>query len=143
MKVYLVGPISGCTYEEATGWRKMVTERIKSLGYTIFDPMKGMDHLKNKSKIMGSYENDLIAKDDHIFQADLYRIRQADILFCNFSNLKRYSVGSFFEVGYGHALNKSIIIVATNKMIVEHPFIKNSALVAPSIDKGIQILESL
>lgn len=143
MKVYLVGPISGCTYKEAAGWRSTVTKAIEFYGYSVFNPMTGKDHLKDEDKIILSYEDHLMSKGDHIFQADLHRVRHSDILFCNFQDLKGYTIGSFFELGYGYALNKAIIVVATDKMIVEHPFIKNSALVAPSIDTGVEILKKL
>lgn len=143
MKIYLVGPILGCTYAEACEWRDIVTKKIELLGHTVFNPMIGKDHLKNEDVIWNAYEDQLMSKNDHIFQADLHRVNHSDILFCNFSNLKTYTLGSFFEIGYGYALRKTIIVVSQDKKVTEHPFIKNSALVASSIDEGITILQAL
>jgi hypothetical protein len=39
MKVYLGGPINGCTDDEANGWRTEAKRAIESLGHTWLDPM--------------------------------------------------------------------------------------------------------
>lgn len=143
MKVYLVGPISGCSYEEASNWRETATRLIESRGHSVFNPMAGKDCLKSEDNIAFSYEDHLMLKSTHIFQADLHRIKHSDVLFCNLQNLKGYSIGSFFEIGYGYAMNKVIIIVTDDKTIAEHPFIKNSSFVVYSIEEGIKILEVL
>lgn len=39
MKVYLGGPINGCTDEEANGWREKVKPLLKARGFVCVDPM--------------------------------------------------------------------------------------------------------
>ena len=142
-RVYLVGPISGCTYEEATNWRRLVTEVLKAKNHLVFDPMSGKEELKQEEKIVLAYEEHLMAKADHIFLADLHRVRQSDVLFCNLLDIKGFTVGSLFEIGFGYALNKAIIVIANDKMITDHPFIKNSAFVASSVEEGLTILDRI
>lgn len=47
MKIYLAGPINGCTDGEALDWRKTATGALESHGHTVIDPtewdMRGME----------------------------------------------------------------------------------------------------
>jgi nucleoside 2-deoxyribosyltransferase len=39
VKVYLAGPINGCTDEQAKGWREEARELLEKSGHEVFDPM--------------------------------------------------------------------------------------------------------
>lgn len=38
-KIYLCGPINGCTDDEARGWRVVASEAIAAAGHASYDPM--------------------------------------------------------------------------------------------------------
>lgn len=40
MKIYLLGPINGCSDAEAKNWRDYLTSQLAALGHTVLDPMR-------------------------------------------------------------------------------------------------------
>ena len=40
-KCYLAGPIDACSYQECTGWRKMLADQLADLGIKTLDPTRG------------------------------------------------------------------------------------------------------
>jgi hypothetical protein len=40
MKVYLIGPINGCSDAEAKNWREFLTRELTELGHEVLDPMR-------------------------------------------------------------------------------------------------------
>jgi nucleoside 2-deoxyribosyltransferase len=141
--IYLIGPISGCTFTEATQWRNDLQIPLAQNGWTVLDPMRGKNHLSAEEKIVLSYEDHIVSRSDSIFQTDLFRVRQADVLLCNLTSMPGHSIGTFMEMGYGHALGKIIIVIANDPMVVKHPFIVNSSIVVSTVEEALQVLHNI
>jgi nucleoside 2-deoxyribosyltransferase len=94
MKLYLCGPINGCTDEEANGWRDLV----KSLwpGETI-DPMR-RDYRGREDQCA-----------DEIVEFDKIDIMRADALIVSYD---KPSVGTSMEVLFAFERGKPIVVVA-------------------------------
>lgn len=121
MKVYLAGPINGCSDEEAGKWRSIATAALGSF-CGIADPMvrdyRGVE-LDNVSDIV---EGD-----------------KADIDWCDavLAYCWKPSYGTAMEILYAHQQGKIVVVVSDSKSpwLVAH-----SDLVTPSLDSGIQYL---
>ena len=98
MKVYLGGPIDGCSDEEASGWRREASEYLISKGHEPLDPMRRDYRLRALTPAMAQ----------EIVDYDLQDIDEADILFMNCS---KPSVGTSMEIVYGHQKRKQVIAV--------------------------------
>lgn len=98
MKVYLGGPINGCTDEEATGWREAVKEILDERGIDWLDPM--VRDYRGREMEPG------IASE--IVENDKADIRECDVLLMN---CPAPSVGTSMEIFYGWTLAKLIIAV--------------------------------
>ena len=96
MKVYLGGPINGCTDEEANGWRQIVTPIFEAAGHICFDPMVRDYRGREDEAVVEIVEND---KKD---------IQSSDVLFMF---CPKPSVGTSMEVFYGYLLAKYVIVV--------------------------------
>jgi nucleoside 2-deoxyribosyltransferase len=92
MKVYLCGPINGCTDEQCKDWRLMVETSIP--GQTI-NPMK-RDYRGRESS---NYRE--------IVDLDKRDVREADIILVNHP---KPSVGTAMEVFYAWTLGKPVIV---------------------------------
>lgn len=97
-KVYLGGPIDGCTDEEAKAWRKEASEYLVSHGHTPLDPMR--------RDYRGRIDEPGTAQE--IVDYDLQDIDASDLLFMN---CFRPSVGTSMEVVYGHLKGKQVVAV--------------------------------
>jgi nucleoside 2-deoxyribosyltransferase len=92
MKVYLCGPINGCTDQEATGWRESVKKHFPN---ETIDPMKR------------DYRGEEDVAYREIVELDKRDVRAADIILVNYT---KPSVGTSMEVHYAWTLGKPIIL---------------------------------
>ena len=98
MRVYLGGPINGCTDEEASGWREAVKAVLLGRGHTWRDPMD-RDY---RGREMEPGVAELIVGSD---KRDIYA---CDVLLMN---APKPSYGTAMEVLYGYLKGKRVIVV--------------------------------
>lgn len=89
MKVYLGGPINGCTDEEANGWRDAVKPEIEARGHSWIDPM-------DRDYRGREMEPGIAQK---IVDGDKSDIADADVLLMN---CPKPSVGTSMEIMLGY-----------------------------------------
>ena len=78
-KIYLAGPISGLTYDDAQDWRNKFSAAID---YRIecFSPLRGKDYLTKQGKLEGSYDEFPLFTDQGITTRDRYDCMGADLV---------------------------------------------------------------
>lgn len=87
-KVYLAGPINGCSDEQANAWRERARELLVAQGFEVCDPM-ARDYRGRE----GDFAAELVA-------ADLADIRGCDAVLVSCA---RPSWGTAMEVRFAHA----------------------------------------
>lgn len=92
MKVYLCGPINGCTDEECKDWREMVKARLPDT----LDPMR-RDYRGREAECV-----------NEIVEGDKVDIEESDVLLVNYD---RPSVGTSMEVLLAWQQQKPVIVV--------------------------------
>jgi hypothetical protein len=97
MIVYLCGPITGCSDEEASGWRKDAENKLNSLKIYTLNPMD-RDYRGNPC----SHLPELVVEDK-------IDIEMSDVLLVNYY---RPSIGTSQEIILGWERNKRVITVA-------------------------------
>lgn len=138
MKVYLCGPINGCTDEEANGWRSLVKDTFSNHNqkynhpglYTHFldiDPMK---------------------RDYRGVEADVYReivdldkldIRNADALLVYY---EKPSVGTSMEMFYAWTLGKPIVMLTPEGTRIS-PWLRYHTTKIMEVPKGSSLKETI
>lgn len=98
MKVYLGGPINGCTDEEANGWRDDVKALLEAAGIDYLDPMS-RDYRGRE------LEPGIAAE---IVEGDKADIQECDVLLMN---CPKPSYGTAMEILYGHSLGIPVVAV--------------------------------
>ena len=98
MKVYLGGPINGCTDEEAHGWREATKPTIEEHGHEWVDPMT-RDYRGRE------LEPGIAAE---IVNGDKIDIDGCDLLLMN---APKPSYGTAMEILYGWQRGKRVIVV--------------------------------
>jgi nucleoside 2-deoxyribosyltransferase len=96
MKVYLCGPINGCTDNEAKGWRESAKELLTNC--EVYDPM--VRDYRGRELEPG------IAKE--IVENDKLDVQACDALLVMY---EKPSVGTSMEVLFAHQLAKLIVLV--------------------------------
>lgn len=93
MKLYLCGPINGCTDDEAMSWRRAATEKLSPY-YEILDPMRR------------DFRGTEVGNERAIVEGDKRDIAGCDALLVN---ALRPSWGTAMEVKYAHTFGKRIV----------------------------------
>ena len=97
MKIYLAGPINGCSDSEAITWRQWFKEEsLRDIEVDFIDPMK-RDY---RGKELSHYRE--------IVDLDKIDIRNADVIVVMYV---KPSVGTSMEVFYAWTLGKPVIII--------------------------------
>lgn len=96
MRIYLGGPINGCSDDEAKSWREAVKPLIESVGWESVDPMVRDYRGKEDESVNEIVEND---KDD---------IDNSDVVL---AYCPKPSVGTSMEVFYAWLEDKEVIVI--------------------------------
>lgn len=130
MKVYLGGPITGLTFDEARSWRLYAAAQLEEYGVTSLDPLRGKEQL-------GLTDTPLTAWFDGGLDAvarDLEDIDTSDIVLLNFQGMERASIGSCAEMGYafqrgqrGYGAVVPEIVAVVDTDVYDHVFVSYMA----------------
>ena len=142
--VYLIGPIGGLSYADATQWRIDARPILEDMGFEVLDPMSGKECLKGDKSIGVGLKNAPFVENGYIYHSDLHRVNRADFLLSNLLKMSdKQSIGTFFEYGYGAAKDKTIITVTADPYMAKHPFIVSSSIVVPDMDTAYELLTKM
>lgn len=128
MRVYLCGPINGCTDAEAIDWRSAVKQSVLAEWRTVFvDPMK-RDY---RGKEADSYRE--------IVDLDKRDVRSVDVVLVNYV---KPSVGTAMEVFYAWTLGKPVVLWCAPDAVLSPWLRYHSTSIVHSLDDAVtKILE--
>lgn len=108
-KVYAMGRIGTLTYEEATGWRDVLSAQLEP-EIKVLDPMRGKESLAALGRLNNTgYPGHIFAEREKILQRDLYDVRSCDAMVAYLNGTAPAGRSSMVELGAAWALNKPII----------------------------------
>ncbi len=133
-KVYLAGPITGLTYQEASlGWRKefaqMLADGPDGDSFLCYSPMRGKAFLEGVGKLEGHYDGNPMSTRGAITGKDKNDVYTSDVIVANFLESQgNFSVGTAVEFGWADAWSKPVIMVATpDDPHYKHPMLSRIA----------------
>jgi nucleoside 2-deoxyribosyltransferase len=139
--VYLAGPITGLTYDEAVGWREDVAGALLDEGWRVRSPMRAKEHLRTDTPLIDTFDGGRAA-----FLRDLWDIDHCDAVLANFGVHAdgNVSVGTVSEIGYAYAQSKWIVAVMDEGSPYNRLFLREMAsAVVPSLEDGVAVLAGL
>jgi nucleoside 2-deoxyribosyltransferase len=124
MKVYLCGPINGCTDSEAIDWREQVKYHFPSA----IDPMsrdyRGREQIDYRE----------------IVDLDKRDVREADVILVNYS---KPSVGTAMEVFYAWTLGKPVLVWCAENAVISPWLRYHSTSIVHSLEQVVNKLHWL
>ncbi len=152
MRVYLAGPIAGCTWDETNDWREWVTDQFPEV--ECFSPLRGKDFLQGLKKVpLGSAAKqsaDLapdaldaaISSQHSIVVRDHWDVANADLILANLLPSKEIgvvSIGTCFELAWAWYFKKPAVVAMQKGSPNDHPFVREAAyVVVPSLKQAVQ-----
>lgn len=105
--VYLAGPITGLTYDEATDWRESIIDRDDwPSDWIALSPMRDKEQFRIPGRLPSTFDNGGDA-----VQQDLADIRVSSAIIMNLTSTTFASIGTMAEMGYAYAVETPMIVV--------------------------------
>jgi nucleoside 2-deoxyribosyltransferase len=144
-RVYLCGPISGLTVDDATyGWRQQAIHALAARNIETVSPMRGKAGLlPNGPLSSGQYppSHPMVA-DKAVLKRDRNDVLTCDAVLACFIGAPRVSIGSMIEFGWADAWNKPVVAVLDPRH--DHLFTRQIAAVeCTSLDQALNALVHL
>jgi hypothetical protein len=147
--VYLVGPITGCSYNGCTEWRDSVKKELEDTGaYHCLTPMRGKAHLHSHDDLPAAIPDHVRTPgctDHDIISRDCYDCHRADVVFCNLLGAKIVSIGSMWELAWSYRNPQSYSVTIMEPGNVHwHCFpLQGSSIVLPTVEEGVEYMTSV
>lgn len=125
--VYLAGPITSLSFNNATNWREKFIEDLPAhiLG---LNPMRGQDYLKHEKELKPSYDHIALSSAKGIFTQDFFDVKRSDLIVANLLGATKVSIGTTMEIAWAKAFNIPIILVIEKTGNIHcHPFVQECA----------------
>jgi len=142
--VYLAGPISGCTFDEAQDWRRYACEQFPQEIRSI-SPLRCKEGLRSKGIITDSYPDNPLTTDHGITTRDRQDCTRADALLINLLGARKVSPGTPIEFGWADLKRIPMVVVMEDQgNPYDHPMVRDLiGFRTNNLDEGIAIIESL
>lgn len=142
-RVYLAGPITGMTMEEASGWRNLfkhkLPERIECL-----DPLRGKPFLAGEMDIKDSYDDQPLGDRRAILTRDYFDCKRSDLIVANFLDAKRVSIGTVMELAWAKAFDIPTIVIMEEGNIHDHAMVVESAgFIVDTVEAAIELTQHI
>lgn len=138
MKVYLAGPITGLTFDDANDWRTDVEHELERYGIEALNPLRGKEHLAGIGPLPDVFDGASAA-----LRQDLEDIDAADLVLAHFLGAERPSIGTCIELGYAYARGVPILAVADVDNPHSHMFVQYvSTFWATTLDEALERIVS-
>lgn len=140
--VYLAGPITGCTYEEATDWRHGFTRKV---GATVrcLSPMRGKAYLASLDSMPHTF-NEVMSIQKAIVARDYFDTRRCDVMVANFLGaIEVVSIGTVIECAWAHAHGVPVLAVIEQEgNCHDHPMLRETwGWRVPSLDEAAAAIQ--
>jgi len=137
--VYLAGPITDTTVEEANEWRKRIRHSLSTRGIIGISPLRCEPQEGNVYAL--TYEDIKFGTRDAIATKNCFDVDNCDMVL---TYLPTLSPGTLLEMGYAFSQSKPNVVVTTLPGLVNHPLVQHmSGWIVPDFDHAIDIIEGM
>jgi nucleoside 2-deoxyribosyltransferase len=157
--VYLAGPISGCTWNEATDWRDEVSKQLLRSGIKAVSPLRAKVYLRECTAPLADHYTDddvkALASDRSAFTnmstprgittRDRFDCMRCSVLFVNLLGAKKPSIGTCMEIAWADANRiPSVIVMEKEGNLHDHAMINEcTGFRVTSLGDGIEIVRAI
>ena len=128
VKVYLAGPIEGCSDDEMVVWRKAATMLFD-------DGIRAISPVRMDSTLTTA-----------IITQNQYDVRECDVTLAYLPKSitdRRCSYGTICEIAWAHAQNKPVVIVSDDPYVHDHPVIQEIGVHFDELNTAVEYINQL
>ena len=144
-KVYLAGPISGLTFDDADEWRLLAMEQLGRHSIAGISPLRGKSYLRALGELSAgcSFEGEagLMSKPRSIMARDYYDCTTCDVLLVNLLRACKVSIGTMMEIAWAHHARIPVVCAMEPGNLHEHAMVNEAVdFRVDSLDKAIAVV---
>lgn len=144
-KVYLAGPILGCTKGEANDWRHLVDAKLKPHGIVGISPLRCEPLIGER--YLPTYADAKFGTARAIGSKNLFDTLTCDLVLAYLPKPepgRHQSYGTIAEIAWGKAIGKPVIVCSDDPTIQSHPVLDFCASwMLDDLDAGIDVVVGL
>jgi len=128
VKVYLAGPMEGCSDDEMLVWRKAATLSFN-------DGIKSISPVRIDSTFTTA-----------IITQNQYDVKECDVTLAYLPKSisdRRCSYGTICEIAWAHAQNKPVVIVSDDPYVHDHPVIQEIGVHFDELNPAVGYINQL
>jgi len=126
--VYCVRPMTGFLLIDIKKYYKYISKKLRGIGYKVYYPLVCEEEMNSTQHIPAQTKSLVPGRTSRaIFSRDKWMVQSADIIYANLLGSTKASIGSCFELAWGHILGKHTVIVMEENNPHRHTFVIESA----------------
>lgn len=143
--VYLAGPITGLTYDEAQDWRAGVRSELWDAGIEAFSPLRVKHYLREHGVLEDQYQGINALSDGRgIIARDRNDVRRRDMVLANLVGAERVSIGTVMEIAWADAFRTPVVIAMEPENVHQHAMVVESVgFIVPTLEEAIEIVKAV
>lgn len=143
-KIYLAGPIAGCSYTGSNGWREYITENVKD-NIVCLNPLRGKEYLSKETKLQMQYDDKPLSSARAITTRDRFDATRCDILVVNMLDATEKSIGTTMEIAWADSKRIPILLIMEKQGNVhEHPMLTECVgWRTDSLEEAVEIINNI
>ena len=124
--VYLAGPITGLSFDNAVDWRDEFSELLPK-EIVGMSPLRGKTYLQNENSIAAAYEDIVLSSARGITTRDYNDCKRSDLVVANFLGATKVSIGTVMEIAWAKSFQIPVIVIMEKEgNLHDHPMINES-----------------
>jgi nucleoside 2-deoxyribosyltransferase len=128
--IYLAGPITGLTFDDADEWRIQARTYLASKDIDGLSPLRGKSYLKNLGELtavcLQEGQAGLLSLPRSIMTRDFYDATTCDVLLVNLLGATRVSIGTMMEVAWAYQKRTPIVCCMEMGNVHEHAMLNEA-----------------
>lgn len=143
-KVYLAGPITGCTYDGCTSWREFAFRELYNEGIVGLDPMRAKDYLANEKCVGDDYDTPLSCSRG-IMTRDHWDCIRCDVVLVNLLGATKVSIGTVMEIAWAFECKIPVVLcIEPEGNVHDHAMIREATgFRVNTLDAGLEIVKAI
>ena len=141
--VYLAGPMSGLTYDQANDWRATAAE-IAPYWIDTVSPLRGKSYLKTGNPLQDHDNDSILCTQKAINARDYNDVKRSAAILVNLLGAEKVSIGTVMEIAWAKAMDVPCVLVIENGNIHEHAMINASCgFICSTLEEGMKTIAAI
>lgn len=148
-KVYLAGPITGHTFDDAADWREQCKTELAKFGIHGLSPLRAKEYLREIGVISGTGEEyahlGSMSLPRGVTTRDRYDATRCDCLMVNLIGAERVSIGTVMEIAWADLARLPIVVaMEASGNPHEHMMLAEATgFRVPSIEEALHVVKAI